>query len=186
MTKNIVFSHFSSLDGKGISARWWRAKKRCLFSTPINYSARPLLRIQEMASSCLPLKTIWRGKNSTCPVIWIIIPDILIRNPVERQTSYRFWTEWYALQLRRITPNFGWLYAIDVAHSQFLGHSRKMVPRLESVEKWICAINTQDNTWFWVDIRYKRSAYPIFRSFLENGSSVRVRWEVDMRNKYAG
>jgi hypothetical protein len=27
MSKNIVFSRFSSLDGKGISARWWRAKK---------------------------------------------------------------------------------------------------------------------------------------------------------------
>ncbi len=38
-------------------------KKRCLFSTPINYSARPLLRIQEMASSCLSLKKVWTEKN---------------------------------------------------------------------------------------------------------------------------
>jgi hypothetical protein len=48
-----------------------------------------------------------------------------------------------------------------------MGGSWKKVLRLEPVEKRICAINTQNSTRFWVDIRYKRSVYSIFWSFLE-------------------
>jgi hypothetical protein len=71
MTKNIVFSHFSSLDGKGISARLWRAKKTMPIFYPNKLFCPAIASHPRDGIFMFAFEDDLKRKNSPCPGIII-------------------------------------------------------------------------------------------------------------------